>query len=315
MKISIAVITYNSSKTIIETLDSILNQSYGSRNLELIISDDASKDNTIEVIDAWLDINSSSFLDTKFLKSSVNEGVSKNCNIAWKQCSHEWIKSIGGDDILEIHCIEANLKYIQKNNDCKILFSKMRWFGYINQITPTPYELRFFEKNSRQQHEWLKRFSFNIAPSSFINNKVLKEIGYADAKYKMIEDLPLWLKFTKAGYKLHFLNEITVNYRVSESISNSDTRYMNVDFLKDLMAINKEYASSFFISPASEIIRREKLLWFYLNLMIIDSFDNERNKLSMLFGRSTWLFRPAHFIRHSWFKSYNGIASKKVKNH
>ncbi|HAX2253154.1 TPA: glycosyltransferase, partial [Escherichia coli] len=44
--ITITVISYNSSATISDTLNSILQQTYNKKNIEVIISDDASKDNT-----------------------------------------------------------------------------------------------------------------------------------------------------------------------------------------------------------------------------------------------------------------------------
>jgi len=50
-KVSVAVITYNSAETVLETLDSIATQTYGTENIELIISDDASTDKTVHVID------------------------------------------------------------------------------------------------------------------------------------------------------------------------------------------------------------------------------------------------------------------------
>ena len=53
--ISILVISYNSSKFIIDTLESIKKQSYN--NIELIVSDDYSTDNTIELVTNWLKLN------------------------------------------------------------------------------------------------------------------------------------------------------------------------------------------------------------------------------------------------------------------
>lgn len=92
--ISVAVITYNSSKTVIETLDSIYHQTYGAENIELIISDDASIDNTVAVIDDWLTLHESSFNKVIFFKNEVNGGVSKNINLAWTASTSEWIKTI-----------------------------------------------------------------------------------------------------------------------------------------------------------------------------------------------------------------------------
>ena len=234
MNVSVPVVTYNSSKTIIETLESILHQSYNSKNIELIISDDASRDDTVKVIEKWLLVNSVHFFKVVFIKNITNRGVSRNCNNAWKASNCEWIKIIAGDDTLNPDCIKENITYIRKNPDCKILFSKMEWFGNIKKITPSPYNLKFFKKDHKRQTKWLQYFSFNIAPTSFINRNALIDVGYANENYRDIEDLPLWIEFTLAGYKLHFLDCVTVNYRVGSSITMSTSRLVNFNFLNNL---------------------------------------------------------------------------------
>ena len=55
--ISVAVICYKSSATVTDTLNSILVQNYGSNFIELVISDDFSNDNTIDVIKRWIEVN------------------------------------------------------------------------------------------------------------------------------------------------------------------------------------------------------------------------------------------------------------------
>ena len=64
--ISVCVITYNSSGTVIETLDSILTQTYGAENIQLIISDDSSLDTTTLVVESWLKTHSNKFYDSIF---------------------------------------------------------------------------------------------------------------------------------------------------------------------------------------------------------------------------------------------------------
>lgn len=63
--VSVAVVTYNSSKTVLETLDSIYNQTYP--NLELIVSDDCSPDNTVEICREWIAGHSRRFIRTELL--------------------------------------------------------------------------------------------------------------------------------------------------------------------------------------------------------------------------------------------------------
>ncbi|MGQ7094825.1 glycosyltransferase family 2 protein, partial [Escherichia coli] len=83
-KISVMVVTYNSEYTIEETLNSVLLQSYGAENIELIITDDCSKDNTVSIIKKWSVYNKNKFYRVVLIENSVNKGVSENCNIGWK---------------------------------------------------------------------------------------------------------------------------------------------------------------------------------------------------------------------------------------
>lgn len=75
--ISVVVITYNSSNTIIETLESISRQSYP--NIELIISDDCSKDDTVNKAQNWINSNGVKGLVITAVK---NEGIPANVNSA-----------------------------------------------------------------------------------------------------------------------------------------------------------------------------------------------------------------------------------------
>jgi glycosyltransferase involved in cell wall biosynthesis len=76
--VSIVVITYNSSKYILETLESIKQQTY--KNLELIITDDCSKDNTVVLCQDWLDVNKHGFIRTKLITTPPNKLPTININ-------------------------------------------------------------------------------------------------------------------------------------------------------------------------------------------------------------------------------------------
>ena len=297
MKVSIAVITYNSASTVIDTLDSILKQDYGSENIELIISDDASTDDTVEVIEGWIESHKRDFYKILFIKNPTNLGVSGNINTAWKKASCKWVKSIAGDDLLDKKCIELNVKYVKRHSDCKILFSKIQNFGRSNNITPTPYNIRFFKKDSKQQYNWFRSSSFNIAPSSFINVNILKQVGYADERYRMIEDLPLWLKIIKAGHTLHFLDAITVYYRLDESITMSQESYINVDFTKDLISVYQDNRGKFLKHPFTEWLILERILQYKLMLLASRISENKPSAFTRLSFQIIRLTRPAHAIR------------------
>ena len=102
--VSVLVITYNSAKFVLETLESIKAQTY--QNIELIISDDCSTDNIVELCQKWVEENKERFVRTQIITSDLNTGVSANGNRGRDACQGEWIKGIAGDDLLMPNCVE-----------------------------------------------------------------------------------------------------------------------------------------------------------------------------------------------------------------
>ena len=112
-EVTVSVITYNSSRTVLQTLESIKSQTY--ERIRLIISDDCSTDDTIRVCKKWIDRNSTRFVSTEILTTSVNTGVAGNCNRAWDACKSDYLKSIAGDDYLLPDCIDSNISFMLNN--------------------------------------------------------------------------------------------------------------------------------------------------------------------------------------------------------
>src|SRR4051794_20989340 len=96
--VSIIVFTYNSSNYVVETLESAKAQTY--RNIELIVSDDGSTDETIPLCLDWLTKNKQEFLRAEIITVEKNTGIPANCNRGVKAAAGEWVKLIAGDDIL-----------------------------------------------------------------------------------------------------------------------------------------------------------------------------------------------------------------------
>ncbi len=226
--VSIAVVTYNSSKTVIETLDSIYNQTYS--NIELIISDDCSKDDTVAICRKWLDEHAKQFVRTEILTVEQNTGVSANVNRAEAACYGVWIKGIAGDDILLPNCIQTYMDYVTEHPEAVSVFSKMIAFrgdGEERQIVPLPLQYEFFNWSIEEQYRFLIFEQNHVpAPAAFYNRKKVQELGITnDERIPMMEDWPKWVNYLKKGVRFDFINEELVMYRQSEaSISTSSVR-------------------------------------------------------------------------------------------
>lgn len=226
--VSIPVITYNSSKTVIETLKSIKAQTYP--NIELIISDDCSTDNTIEICRDWVEKNKERFVRTQIVTVNKNTGVSANLNRAEKACKGEWVKGIAGDDILLPKCIQTYVEYIQKHPDTIYLFSRVQAFYEENNHKKNinlPINYDFFNWSTEKQYHHLIFVRCEIpSPTNIYCKGMIDSLGVTnDERIPMMEDWPKWVKLLKKGVRFHFIDEPLVMYRVSEqSISNASQR-------------------------------------------------------------------------------------------
>lgn len=218
--VTVSVTAYNSSKYILETLESIKAQTY--HNLILQISDDCSKDETIDICLKWIMENQNRFVKTKLIVPFKNTGVSANCNRNWDECETEWLKGIAGDDLLLPNCVETYMNYVMVNPDSVLIFGKALTFstklgkrifkGYIHN-----YE--YFKLSSEElHHELIWKGNSLPAASAFYNIKALTNMGIRhDTRIRNIEDYPKWIKLSSLGIKFHFIDKDTVLYRCEET--------------------------------------------------------------------------------------------------
>lgn len=241
MIVSVVVITYNSSKYILETLESIKLQSY--KKIELIISDDASRDNTLDITRKWLAENKDRFVNVKLISVKENSGIPANCNRGIKASKGEWIKIIAGDDVLLSNAIKDYVDFIKANNksfnnDMGIIFSRIATFNQDKSQFKEMYNEKIknyilFHKHITQDHQ--KKLYCRgqcIQIITFIFSRVLYDsVNGFDEEYPLREDRPFAYKIMHLGYKFYFMNQLTFLYRKHDD-SVTSVRTDKKSFLK-----------------------------------------------------------------------------------
>jgi alpha-1,3-rhamnosyltransferase len=234
--VTVIISTYNSSAFIEETLNSVLVQTW--KDLELIITDDFSEDNTIEICSGWLSKNKPRFSGVQLLISEKNTGISANANRGLQAANGEWIKFLGADDTLKPTCIEDNMLWISLHPETKALFSRVDVYrdtftpDNILETTPgDPYSSKSIlapDRNALSQYRMLLVSDrIHFSPSVFLNRDTLILLGGFDEQVRTLEDYPLWLKLTRNGHRLDFMDKTTVNYRQHlAAINNSGIDYL-----------------------------------------------------------------------------------------
>lgn len=100
--VSICIPTYNAEKTVVDTVESVLNQTY--RNLEIIVSDNASTDNTIALLEKFTDPR------IKLYRNSKNIGAEKNFNRCIELATGRYIAIFHADDVYLPEMVEKQVK-------------------------------------------------------------------------------------------------------------------------------------------------------------------------------------------------------------
>lgn len=246
--VSIIVVTYNSSKYVLETLESIRKQTY--QNIELIITDDCSLDDTLEICNEWVERNKKRFVRTNIITVEKNTGIPSNCNRGVKNSDGPWIKLIAGDDMLLESCIEDNLEYINNNPDANFVVSNLLEINDVGSFVNNykgkkdkEDRIKFFF-NFKTPQQQLKAYArwpvFLNAPTYFIHRQQLSDVDYFDEEYKIFEDMPLIYRVNSNNTFIHFMNKPTVAYRIHDK---SISRELSINEARDkeVLAVFKKY--------------------------------------------------------------------------
>lgn len=245
-KVSVVVVAYNFGATVLESLESIKKQTY--RDIEIVVTDDFSSDDTIDICVKWLKFNCGRFVNAKLVSSSVNTGVAANLNRGIRASNGRWIKTLAGDDALEENAIEEFLNYMEKDSTRKMCVSNVCLFtsdeGCVssNEIEAYDHFLELEKEPYEQQFQRVLRQLIFVGPGYFFSRALFEEVGGFDEKYALCEEWPFVYKVLKSGKRIYVIDEKLVRYRVSSmslSRKRKGGRYKlfkdAFDFYKDVL--------------------------------------------------------------------------------
>lgn len=312
--VSVIIATFNSSPFVIETLESIFNQSW--EKLELIITDDYSQDNTVELCQTWLKNNSKRFIGNHILTFEKNTGIAANANRGLHAATGHWIKFIGADDTLKPNCIEDNVLWTTTHPEVRVLFSRIEVYRNtfeldnlletIPGVSDDPKSIFSPARSAESQYRLLLlNDRIHFTPSVFIHKETLLSLGGYDERYRTIEDYPLWLKLLKNGHKLYFMDKVTVNYRRHSNATNNT----GIDYLINPGYFKLENFRKLHTYPylPIEIRLNQQYCWFISQLFKSRRLNRNKMVNRFIYSLFTLYLNP--------FKYYVYFKKKILKNH
>ena len=242
--VSVVVPCYNHEKYVKKTIESIINQTY--KNIELIVIDDGSKDNSVQVIQEMADKHGFTFVHrpNKGLSATLNEGI--------RLSKGKYFCAIASDDILMLEKIEKQVTFMEANPEYGMCYGKIVYFEDTIEKTS---EYPNSNKEGWVFDDLLNYGCFIPAPSTFIKKEVFKSVGGYDESL-WIEDWDMWLRISKK-YKIGFINEYFAFYRRHDSNISSQVIKM-YEAEKQILEKYKDYENF------DNVIKNKKIVWFSL---------------------------------------------------
>lgn len=266
--VDIIMPVYNSEKTIRNSIDSILKQTY--KNWILIIVDDGSTDNTCSIINEYSDKR------IKLIKSLNNNGVAASLNIGIDNLNNDskYVARMDSDDIMLEYRLEKQVEYLEKHNEISILGSNMI-IKKEESSTSTVLVSHYPTDNISIITTLL--FNNPIAhPTVMLRKNVLKENRY-DTNFKWCEDYELWSRLARKKYIFHNITEPLLIYNSSQYSESTRYRY-SPEWINIMQGIYFNYYSSIGLwgdpKKWSDFIIKNKVLEPYDFKRIIESSEN-----------------------------------------
>jgi len=240
-KVSIIMGIYNCENTLVESIHSIINQTY--QNWELIMCDDGSVDSTFELASEFVERDER----IKLIKNTHNEGLAKTLNHCLEYCTGDYIMRHDSDDIMVENRMEKQVDYMI-HHPCDACGSGAYLFDD-EGVWGTRQPERAPGKNIM-----LVSTPF-IHPTVMMKRERLAEVaGYTDNKItkQRLEDYDLWLKFYERNFILHNIQEPLIyfredknsyrrkmnKFRVAETIARLDAcKRLKIPYMKRLLAL------------------------------------------------------------------------------
>lgn len=226
--VSVCIPTHNAAKFISLTLDSILNQSY--QNIEIIIGDNASTDNTEEIIKQYLKKDNR----IKYYKNEENLGYSNNCNKLISLSTGDYISIYHSDDIYDIFMIEKEVEVLEKNQQLGGVFTLAKFIDKNGKSLPDrvfPVESKGKSLSIVDLDEFIKNIlikggSSFFCPTSMVRKEIYKEFEGYDNLLKYIEDQDMWARIL-TKYPMGIINEKLISYRIHDKQGSS--HYLDIN--------------------------------------------------------------------------------------
>jgi glycosyltransferase involved in cell wall biosynthesis len=244
--------TYNCGKYLDETIKSVLNQTYD--NLEYIVIDDCSTDDTARILKQYEDVLIS-------VRHTVNQGEQKTINEALKMVKErsdcKYFVIVNADDLIYPGAISTLFHYMES---CPGVLCAYPDWDSINEDGSFKYHVKSMEYD----FDYMVRHH-TCLPSvgSMFRSSVIESVGYRDTSYRWLGDFDYWLRIGCTGRMIRVPYTLAAWRNRNGQASASKNQIRASEHVR-IMSIEKGFYSRTQITPEIWDLRFEAWCWSYL---------------------------------------------------
>jgi glycosyltransferase involved in cell wall biosynthesis len=273
--ITVIIPCYNVENYIDKCLNSILNQTF--KNLEIIVVDDCSTDNTVKIIKKYI----KQYQNIKLIQNKINSGAGYSRNMALKESTNEIISFIDGDDYIEENYYEELLKSMFDNN---------------SDIAICDIFVRYQTKNGQSDVRSVA-CEGDLKPWNVINNglaaspcnKLIKKqllLKFPFAEGIMNEDIPSILAVLINDDKISYAKNTYYNYvQRDTSVQNQSISLKRFDIFKALDILRDRIKNSKKFKSFWEAIIYQQVIMFFIYVIPKEPSFIKRYKILKKFNK------------------------------
>lgn len=194
--VSVCIPTYNYARFLGQAVQSVLDQTF--TDFELLVYDDASTDDTVEVMEPFLDDPR-----VRFVVNEQNQGLFGNFNLAASESRGHYVKYLCADDWLDERFLERTVELLEADPELSFA-STAHWHADVDGVV-TAEQYGPFGVDSRVDKQLVARQLarwgnvVGMPTNTLIRRDLLDRVGGFDATYAPSADVQLWLKLLAAG--------------------------------------------------------------------------------------------------------------------
>jgi len=281
--ISVIIPTYNSEKFITKTLEKVFSQTYN--NYEVIVSDDGSTDNTVDVVRSLFLQNSSR---KKALLINKHEGPGAARNKGIKGASGDWVSFLDSDDLWNHNKLERVVEYILNNEGVDLVCHSLVAIDGSKETFMDP--SKYFN-NKIDPFLSIYRENSLYTSALTVKKSILYQAGLFDNRLPSSQDYDLWLR-------LGMINKIKMGF-IEEPLSLTIVREGSISTnlerrLKCMLEISRKYyveLKKVSKVPKIEKTRFEGRIYSSVGLKLLGRKNIAKGIYYLFIGLLKWPFR------------------------